>query len=78
MEYFFSHIGYILIAGVVIGLLGFAAVFFAEKSAELNQDYDDGDSGKPNPADDIACGFNCSSCGRFDSCSKDGKVVPLR
>ena len=34
MGYFISHIGVILIAGVIIALIGLAAVFMAAKNAE--------------------------------------------
>ncbi len=77
MGYFFSHIGYILIASVLIGLLGFAAVFFAEKSAACNTS-EDGGGKTGDGAEDMGCGFNCASCMRFDRCDKDGKVVPLK
>lgn len=69
MEYFFSHIGYILIAGVLIGILAFAAIFFAEKSAKISAEREE----ERSKADDIACGFNCSSCVRAETCTKEGK-----
>ncbi len=69
MEYFISHIGYILIAGVILGVLAFSAVFFAEKSAQMNEN----EEREFVSTGEIGCGFNCSSCMRFDSCSREGK-----
>lgn len=61
MEYFISHIGYILIAGVVCGLLAFAMVFLAEKN-EANRDINE-----------EKCNYHCESCSNSAICSKEGK-----
>ena len=61
MHYFLTHIGYIIIAAVVIALLAFAAVFLGEKNeAERN-------------VDDERCDFTCSGCPNVSICHKDGK-----
>ena len=61
MHYFLTHIGYIIIAAVVIALLAFAAVFLGEKNeAQRN-------------VDDERCDFTCSGCPNVSICHKDGK-----
>lgn len=61
MEYFLGHIGYILVVGVVLGLLGFATVFLAEKN-EAGRDINE-----------EKCNFHCGSCANADICHKEGK-----
>lgn len=65
MDYFFSHIGVILVAGVVCGLLAFAMVFLAEKN-EANRDINE-----------EKCNFHCGSCPNTAICTKEGKKVDL-
>lgn len=50
MEYFFSHLPYILIVGVTLGLIAFATVMMQAKNNE--------DRGEDEPQ----CNFNCSAC----------------
>lgn len=70
MESLMSQFGYLLIAGVVLGLLGFAAAFFADKSVRITAKRE----GKEvTETATIGCGFNCGECTRFDSCGKAGK-----
>ncbi len=61
MHYFITHIGYIVIAAVAIALVGFAAVFFAEKN-EAERDIND-----------ERCDFTCSGCPNVSVCHKEGK-----
>lgn len=61
MHYFLTHIGYIIVAAVVIALLAFAAVFLSEKN-EAERDIDD-----------ERCDFTCSGCPNVSVCHKDGK-----
>ena len=61
MHYFLTHIGYIIVAAVVIALLAFAAVFLAEKN-EAKRDIND-----------ERCDFTCSGCPNVSMCHKEGK-----
>ncbi|RHJ88684.1 hypothetical protein DW099_09925 [Emergencia timonensis] len=61
MHYFLTHIGYIIVAAVVIALLAFAAVILAEKN-----------EAKRN-VDDERCDFTCSGCPNVSICHKEGK-----
>ena len=38
MQYFLSHLIYIVIAAVIIGLIGFLAVWAADKSAAMDRE----------------------------------------
>lgn len=55
MEYFLSHIGYIIIAALVIAGIGFALVYFGDKNSE-GQGVQGG------------CGMGCAGCGSASSC----------
>lgn len=61
MEYFFSHIGYIIIAAIGIALLAFSAVILAEKNSARRD------------INDERCDFTCSSCPNVSLCHKEGK-----
>ncbi|MFR1725077.1 FeoB-associated Cys-rich membrane protein [Emergencia timonensis] len=61
MHYFLTHIGYIIVAAVVIALLAFAAVILAEKNEEKRN------------VDDERCDFTCSGCPNVSICHKEGK-----
>ena len=61
MHYFLTHIGYIIVAAVVIALLAFSAVILAEKN-----------EAKRN-VDDERCDFTCSGCPNVSICHKEGK-----
>lgn len=61
MSYFFSHIGYIVIAAVVIAALAFIAVVVGEKN-DAERDIND-----------ERCDFACSGCPNVSMCHKDGK-----
>lgn len=60
MEYFMSHILYIVIAAVVIAAVTVFWALLAQKS----------DSEKEEQA---GCTGNCSSCGSFSPCNKEEK-----
>lgn len=55
MGYFLSHIGYIIIAALVIAGIGFALVYFGNKNS-------DGESVQGG------CGMGCAGCGSASSC----------
>ena len=61
MHYFLTHIGYIIVAAVVIALLAFAAVILAEKN-----------EAKRN-VDDERCDCTGSGCPNVAICHKEGK-----
>ena len=63
MEYFLSHILYIVIAAVILGLIGFATVLMASKN-EANRDIND-----------ESCNFNCADCMHTAACHKDEKKL---
>lgn len=63
MHYFLSHIVYIIIARVVLGLVAFATVVMAGKN-EANRDINE-----------EKCNFHCGSCPNTDLCHKEGKRV---
>lgn len=62
MEYFLSHIGYIIMAAVVIAAIGFALVYFGEKNSE-GEGFQGG------------CGMGCSGCGSSSSCGIPEKDI---
>ena len=62
MEYFLSHIGYIIIAAFVIAGIGFALVYFGNKNSE-GQGVQGG------------CGMGCAGCGSASSCSIDEEDI---
>ena len=55
MGYFLSHIGYIIIAALVIAGIGFALVYFGNKNS--------GGEGVQG-----GCGMGCAGCGSASSC----------
>ncbi|MEE0741922.1 MAG: hypothetical protein U0M21_06545 [Emergencia sp.] len=63
MEYFFSHIGYILIAGLAIAAVCIVWILVAEKN---NRERD---------INDERCDFTCSSCPNTEVCHKAGKKL---
>lgn len=62
MDYFFSHIGYIILAAVAIAAIGFALVYFGEKNS-------DGEGFKGG------CGMGCSGCASAASCGIPEKDI---
>ncbi|MFR8267794.1 MAG: hypothetical protein ACLVC5_09175 [Clostridia bacterium] len=63
MHYFLSHIVYIIIAGVLLGLLAFATVVLAGRN-EANRDINE-----------EKCSFHRGSCPNTDSATRKGKRV---
>ncbi len=63
MEYFLSHIGPVICAGVILGLIAFATVIMASKN-ESERDIND-----------ERCEYECQSCEFSDMCRKPGKKV---
>ena len=61
MEYFFSHILYIVIAAVVIAFVAFAAVVMGAKNEAERS------------ADEERCDFSCGSCPSAALCHKSEK-----
>lgn len=74
MEYFLSHIIYIVIAAVFIGIIGFLAVWAADKSAQM--DREKGELKGLDEIEKVSCGMNCGACGSSDGCSgeKRGQI----
>ena len=65
MEYFFSHIGYIVAVAVILGLVGFATVVMASKN-EANR-----------VINEEKCNFHCGSCPNTEICHKEGKKTDV-
>ncbi len=62
MDYFLSHIGYIILAAVAIAAIGFALVYFGEKNSD-GEGFQGG------------CGMGCSGCGNAASCGLPEKDI---
>ena len=69
MEYFFSHIGYILIAALFAAALGIGMIIAAEKSREITEEkgYD-----PELDKSDLAC----AGCRFFQLCSGQAALKP--
>lgn len=65
MEYFLSHLPYIIVIGLVIA--GLAAIY-AFVGAKNNRERD---------FNDERCEYNCGTCANYDICNKDGKIKGL-
>ncbi len=63
MEYFFSHILYIIIAAVVIAAIGLAAVMLSARN-EAERD-----------KSEERCDFSCGSCPSASICHKKEKDI---
>lgn len=64
MEYFLSHIIYILIAGLVIGAICCVWAFASIRWQEMKQAEGVSDS------DGFSCGMGCSGCALASGCNK--------
>lgn len=64
MEYFMSHILYIILAGVILGVVCVGWVYFAEKTDEAKKA--DG-----NLDADWTCNMGCHGCANSGSCVKE-------
>ena len=63
MEYFLGHLGPIIAAGIILGLVAFATVIMASKN-EAERDIND-----------ERCEYECGSCEFTEVCIKPGKRV---
>ncbi len=71
MEYFLSHMIYIVIAAVIIGLIGFVAVWAADKSAAMDREKNGSDKLKGlDELEDMKCDMGCSGCGLSGNCDR--------
>ena len=62
MEYFFSHIGYIVAVAVILGLVGFVMASKNEADRDINEE---------------RCNFHCGSCPNTEICHKEGKKTDV-
>lgn len=68
MAYFLSHIGYIVIAAVILAVVAFLTVIMAEKNeAERRKEMGE------NQSQSESCDFNCGSCSLRDNCETHKK-----
>lgn len=72
MQYFLSHLIYIVIAAVIIGLIGFLAVWAADKSAAMDREKKEDDELKGlEQLENKSCDMGCSGCGLSGSCNRE-------
>lgn len=65
MDYFLGHIGYVIIAAVIIAGVAFLSVYVGNKNEEGK------DQKEKNPNE--GCGGSCIGCGSFSDCDKEDK-----
>lgn len=62
MEYFMSHILYIVLGGAFVGLIATAWVLLTAKNNQNRE-----------PGEEQSCDFTCGSCQSANFCHKEGK-----